>query len=55
MTDTPVDPIRSEAEVQAQSESRIAIIAIIATMIVCLACITACAVAATAFLMNPPW
>jgi hypothetical protein len=38
-----------------RSESRVAIVAILAIMIVTLACIAACAVTTTAFLMNPPW
>ena len=55
MTDLPPELPRTEHESQTRSESRVAIVAILAIALVLLACIVACAVATTAFLMNPPW
>jgi hypothetical protein len=55
MTDLPPELPRSETDYQAHSETRIAIVAILAMAIVMLACIAVCGLAATAFLMNPPW
>ncbi|HLE14872.1 MAG TPA: hypothetical protein VI776_08995 [Anaerolineales bacterium] len=55
MTDLPPEPPRTKYEIQTRSESRVAIVAILAIALVLLACIAACAVATTAFLMNPPW
>jgi hypothetical protein len=37
------------------SSDTVAIIAIVATAVVVLACVGACALAAYAFLSNPPW
>jgi hypothetical protein len=55
MTDLPPELPRTETEYQTRSETRVAMVAILAVTIVMLACIAVCGLAATAFLMNPPW
>jgi len=45
----------SQVQSNGATSNTVAIVAIIATAVVVLACVAACALAAYAFLSNPPW
>lgn len=55
MSEETPEAVRADIYTSSNSDSRVAIIAIVATAFIALACIAACSLVTYAFLSNPPW